>query len=130
MAENVFIAVGRRKTSVARAILSAGSGEITVNDKPMDKFFPRETLKMDVRRPFDVTKTSGKFNVRVNVKGGGPSGQAGAVRHAISRALIEISAENKDALKKAGFLTRDPRMKERKKYGQKGARARFQYSKR
>ncbi|OGQ55989.1 MAG: 30S ribosomal protein S9 [Deltaproteobacteria bacterium RIFCSPLOWO2_02_FULL_53_8] len=127
---DVFIAVGRRKTSIARVRMQAGTGEVTVNDKPMTEFFSRETLKGIVVQPFDVTSTQGKFNVVANVCGGGESGQAGAVRHGISRALTIVDPAMRPSLKKAGLLTRDPRMKERKKYGQKGARKRFQFSKR
>lgn len=124
------IAVGRRKTSVARALLIPGNGKITVNRKPLDQYFPQDMLRADVLKPFDVTQTTGKYDVRVIVEGGGTSGQAGAVRLAIARALIEMSEEHKPALRSAGFVTRDPRMVERKKYGQKKARKRFQFSKR
>ncbi len=127
---DVFSAVGRRKTSVARVRLMPGTGDIIVNDKPMAEFFSRETMKAIVKQPLDLTNTSGKFNVSAIVAGGGISGQAGAVRHGIARALVSSDATLRGALKKAGFLTRDPRMKERKKYGQKGARKRFQFSKR
>ena len=127
---NTYIAVGRRKTSVARIRMTPGTGIITVNKKPLDEFFTRESLKTDLRRPLEVTENAGKFNVNVNVKGGGSTGQAGAVRHGIARALLVLDSENRALLKKEGFLRRDPRMKERKKYGQKGARARFQFSKR
>lgn len=127
---DVFNAVGRRKTSIARVRMQAGTGEVTVNDKPMAEYFSRETLKGIVVQPFDVTSTQGKFNVVANVSGGGESGQAGAVRHGISRILIIVDPAMRPSLKKAGLLTRDPRMKERKKYGQKGARKRFQFSKR
>ena len=126
----VFSAVGRRKTSIARVRMQAGSGEITVNEKPYEKFFSRETLKGIVRQPFELTNTLGKFNVSANVNGGGESGQAGAVRHGITRALLITDSTLRSVLKKAGLVTRDPRMKERKKYGQKGARKRFQFSKR
>lgn len=129
MAE-IFIAVGRRKTSVARVRLQAGTGELTVNDKAMAEYFSRETLKGIVTQPFEVTSTQGKFNVTASVAGGGESGQAGAVRHGIARALISSDPSLRPPLKKAGLLMRDPRMKERKKYGQKGARKRFQFSKR
>ncbi len=129
MAE-VFTAVGRRKTSVARVRLLPGTGDITVNDKPMAEFFSRETLKSIVKQPLELTNTGDKFNIMALVNGGGISGQAGAVRHGIARALVSSDAALRGALKKAGFLTRDPRMKERKKYGQKGARKRFQFSKR
>lgn len=127
---DVFSAVGRRKTSIARVRLSAGGGDITVNDKAMDKFFARGILINIIKQPFDVTSTGGKFNVVANVTGGGISGQAGAIRHGIARALVSSDPGLRPALKKAGLLTRDPRMKERKKYGQKGARKRFQFSKR
>ncbi len=129
MAE-VFTAVGRRKTSVARVRLLPGTGDITVNDKPMAEFFSRETLKFIVKQPLELTNTGDKFNIMALVNGGGISGQAGALRHGIARALLSSDAALRGALKKAGFLTRDPRMKERKKYGQKGARKRFQFSKR
>lgn len=129
MAE-VFTAVGRRKTSVARVRLLPGTGDITVNEKPMAEFFSRETLKSIVKQPLELTNTGDKFNIVALVNGGGISGQAGAVRHGIARALVSSDAALRGALKKAGFLTRDPRMKERKKYGQKGARKRFQFSKR
>src|SRR5574340_429447 len=127
---DVFSAVGRRKTSVARVRLMPGTGDIIVNDKPMADFFSRETMKAIVKQPLELTNTTGKFNVSAIVSGGGISGQAGAVRHGIARALVSSDAALRGALKKAGFLTRDPRMKERKKYGQKGARKRFQFSKR
>ena len=123
-------AVGRRKTSVARVILSPGSGKITVNKRPLDSFFSLETLRSDVVKPFEVTQTSGKYDVQVNVDGGGSTGQAGAARLGIARALVEMSEDNRPLLRTAGLLTRDPRMVERKKYGQKKARKRFQFSKR
>jgi small subunit ribosomal protein S9 len=128
--DGVFSAVGRRKTSVARIRLKAGTGVITVNKRTLDDFFGRAVLKMDLKRPLEITKNEGKYDVFANVNGGGTTGQAGAIRHGISRALLEIDPANREVLKKAGFLRRDPRMKERKKYGQKGARARFQFSKR
>ncbi|HZX36388.1 MAG TPA: 30S ribosomal protein S9 [Thermodesulfobacteriota bacterium] len=128
--ENVIAAVGRRKTSVARVRLMPGEGNITVNKKPLDNYFSRDTLRIEVRRPFAITETTKKFNVFANVAGGGSTGQAGAIRHGIARALVETDATLRAVLKKAGLLTRDPRMKERKKYGQRGARARFQFSKR
>ncbi|MFQ5735491.1 MAG: 30S ribosomal protein S9 [Thermodesulfobacteriota bacterium] len=127
---DVFSAVGRRKTSIARVRLLPGDGEITVNRKAMTDFFSRETLRGIVKQPLELTSTTGKFNVIANVSGGGESGQAGAVRHGITRALIASDAALRGVLKKAGLVTRDPRMKERKKYGQKGARKRFQFSKR
>jgi small subunit ribosomal protein S9 len=130
MAEGVYSSVGRRKTSVARVRVVAGPGDITVNSKPLGEYFSRESLKMDVTRALELTNTAGKFNVSANVRGGGISGQAGAVKHGIARALVEMDPSLRATLKKAGFLRRDPRMKERKKYGQRGARARFQFSKR
>ncbi len=122
--------VGRRKTSVARVFLKPGAGEIVVNDTAYEKYFSRDTLRSIVRQPFELTNTVAKFNVSANVAGGGESGQAGAVRHGIARALVETDATLRPTLKKAGLLMRDPRMKERKKYGRKGARRRFQFSKR
>jgi small subunit ribosomal protein S9 len=107
-----------------------GNGKITINDKPMDQYFGRDVLKMIIRQPFEVTGTVDKFDVLVSVLGGGNSGQAGAIRHGISKALLAVDAESRVKLRKEGLLTRDPRAKERKKYGQKGARARFQFSKR
>ena len=121
---------GRRKNATARTRLYAGSGQITVNGRPYDEYFPRKTLQMIIRQPLELVKMLEKFDIKVNVAGGGMSGQAQAVRHGISRALLVIDEEMRPALKKAGFLTRDARKKERKKYGQRGARARFQYSKR
>lgn len=125
-----FVATGRRKTSVARVRLAAGSGKITVNGRAFDNYFPVDTLRMVVLQPFSATETTGKFDVHVSVNGGGPNGQAGAVRHGIARALLRVDANLRPTLKSNGFLTRDPRMKERKKYGQPGARKRFQFSKR
>jgi small subunit ribosomal protein S9 len=122
--------VGRRKTSVARVILSPGSGKIVVNKRPLDQFFTIDTLRTDVVRPFEVTQTSGKYDVQVNVDGGGSTGQAGAIRLGIARALVEMSEDNRPLLRAAGLMTRDPRMVERKKYGQKKARKRFQFSQR
>lgn len=130
MAGDVFTATGRRKTSIARVRLIPGAGDITVNQKNAGEFFTRDVLKSVVRQPLELTNTAGKFNVIANVAGGGISGQAGAVRHGIARALITADPGLRSVLKKAGLLTRDPRMKERKKYGQKGARKRFQFSKR
>lgn len=127
---DIISAVGRRKTSVARVRIFPGSGEITINKKSIADFFSRETLRGIVRQPFELTSTTGKFNVIANVNGGGESGQAGAVRHGITRALLISDAALRGVLKAAGLVTRDPRMKERKKYGQKGARKRFQFSKR
>ncbi len=130
MAEEIFRATGRRKTSVARVRLLNGTGDMSINKKPMEEYFPRDTLRGIVRQPLVLTEMTGKFNVVANVNGGGVSGQAGAVRHGISRALLDFDPELRGVLKKAGLLTRDPRMVERKKFGQKGARKRFQFSKR
>lgn len=125
-----FYATGRRKSSIARVWLLPGSGKITINDRPADQYFGRDVLGKIIRQPFEVTGTTDKFDVIASVVGGGASGQAGAIRHGISRALLSIDTEAKTKLRKEGLLTRDPREKERKKYGQKGARARFQFSKR
>jgi small subunit ribosomal protein S9 len=125
-----YYATGRRKTSTARVHLRQGSGQITVNRRALDEYFGNEVLKMVIKQPLSLTETVDKFDILVTVDGGGPSGQAGAIRHGISRALQIYNMELRKRLKKAGLLTRDPRMKERKKYGQKGARARFQFSKR
>jgi len=125
-----FLGTGRRKTSVARVRLTSGTGKITINGRTFETYFPMDALRGTVMQPLTITGTSDKYDVRVNVSGGGPAGQAGAVRHGISRALLLVDAALRPALKAEGFLTRDPRMKERKKYGQPGARKRFQYSKR
>ena len=131
MAKNTrFYGTGRRKSSIARVYLVPGTGKITINKKDMDEYFGLETLKVIVRQPFAATGTTGKYDVLVNVKGGGFTGQAGAIRHGISRALLEADADNRPALKKAGYLTRDPRMKERNNYGLKAARRAPQFSKR
>lgn len=130
MAEIQYQGTGRRKTSTARVYLRPGSGNITVNKREFGSYFPNEALQMIIRQPLRLTDTAGKFDILVNVAGGGTAGQAGAVRHGITRALIEFNADLRPTLKKAGLITRDPRQKERKKYGQKGARARFQFSKR
>ena len=127
---NVFYGTGRRKTSIARVRLVNGKGNITINGKTLDEYLPSDILKTIVKQPLNVTSTEGKFDVIVKVEGGGLSGQAGAIRHGISRALVVASEENKAALKAAGFLTRDPRMKERKKPGLKKARKAPQFSKR
>ncbi|MBQ6263105.1 MAG: 30S ribosomal protein S9 [Clostridia bacterium] len=129
-AKPYFYGTGRRKSSIARVRLYPGSGAITVNGRDVDDYFGLETLKLIINQPFGVTGSEGKFDVVVNVRGGGISGQAGAIRHGISRALLLADEENRAALKKAGFLTRDPRMKERKKYGLKAARRASQFSKR
>ena len=124
------IAVGRRKTSVARVILSPGTGKITVNRRSFEQYFPLATQRGDIVKPFEATQTSGKYDMKVTVEDGGPSGQAGAIRLGISRALVQLNEENKPTLRTAGLMTRDPRMVERKKYGQRKARKRFQFSKR
>lgn len=125
-----FYATGKRKNSIARVWLLPGSGKITINDRPVEQYFGRDVLKMIIRQPFEVTGSLDKFNVIASVSGGGSTGQAGAIRHGISKALLAVDAGAKAKLRKEGLLTRDPREKERKKYGQKGARARFQFSKR
>lgn len=130
MAQVKYYGTGRRKSSVARVYLVPGNGKITINKRSIDEFFGLETLKVIVRQPLNLTGTLDKFDVIVNVHGGGYTGQAGAIRHGISRALLEADNELRPALKKAGFLTRDPRMKERKKYGLKAARRAPQFSKR
>ena len=130
MAKARFYGTGRRKKSVARVYLTAGTGNITINGRSIDEYLGLETLKVIVRQPLALTETEGKFDVLVNVKGGGYTGQAGAIRHGISRALLEADADYRPILKKAGYLTRDPRMKERKKYGLKSARRAPKFSKR
>ena len=127
---NYFYGTGRRKSSVARVRVYAGSGKITINDRDIDDYFGLETLKLIVNQPFEVTGTEGKYDIVCRVNGGGVTGQAGAIRHGLSRALLQADPANRPALKKAGFLTRDPRMKERKKYGLKGARRAPQFSNR
>jgi small subunit ribosomal protein S9 len=123
-------AVGKRKTAVARVWLKPGTGSISINDKSIDDYMTRESGRETIKQPLELTETAGKYDISVNVRGGGVIGQAGAIRHGISRALISINPEFRLVLKKSDLLTRDSRMKERKKYGQPGARARFQYSKR
>ena len=130
MANDKFYGTGRRKKSVARVYLTPGTGNITINKRDIDEYFGMETLKTVVRQPFEAIGGMGKYDVTVSVKGGGYTGQAGAIRHGISRALIKLDEEFRPALKKAGYLTRDPRMKERKKYGLKAARRAPQFSKR
>ena len=130
MAEIQYYGTGRRKTSTARVYLRPGDGTFQVNRKAFESYFPNETLRMIIRQPLQMTETANKFDVLVNVAGGGPAGQAGAIRHGITRALIEYNSDLRPTLKQAGLITRDPRIKERKKYGQKGARKRFQFSKR
>ncbi|HEX8098245.1 MAG TPA: 30S ribosomal protein S9 [Pyrinomonadaceae bacterium] len=130
MADIQYYGTGRRKTSTARVYLRPGTGEVQINRKPFDRYFPNETLRMIIRQPLQLTDTASKFDILVNVEGGGPAGQAGAIRHGITRALMEFNADLRRTLKHEGLVTRDPRIKERKKYGQKGARKRFQFSKR
>ena len=130
MAKVEYNAVGRRKTAIARVRLVAGDGKILINKRDLDEYFGLETLKMTVRQPIELTKAASDMDILVNVHGGGLAGQAGAIRHGISRALIKANPDLRDSLKKAGFLTRDPRMKERKKYGLKAARRAPQFSKR
>ena len=130
MANTKYYGTGRRKSSVARVYLVPGTGKITINKRDMDEYFGLETLKVVVHQPLTATETADKFDVLVNVRGGGYTGQAGAIRHGIARALLNVDADYRPVLKKAGFLTRDPRMKERKKYGLKAARRAPQFSKR
>ena len=130
MAEEIYHAVGKRKTAVARVWMKPGSGNISVNNRAVEDYITRESGRELIKQPLEITDTMGKYDIVVNVRGGGVFGQAGAIRHGISRALVEINPEFRLPLKKADLMTRDPRMKERKKYGQPGARARFQYSKR
>ena len=128
--ENIFYATGRRKTAIARTWIKPGSGEIVINNRPVEEYFPIETIRTDMIQPFKITNTFGSYDVKATVVGGGVAGQADAVRHGITRALVIVNPDFRLALKRAGFIKRDPRVKERKKYGQKGARARFQFSKR
>ena len=128
--ENVFYATGKRKTAIARTWLTPGSGDVTVNNRPLDEYFKLGTARTTLLQPFVLTNTQGTYDVKVKVLGGGISGQASAIRHGITKALIMADPDYRQVLKKAGFVKRDPRVKERKKYGQKGARARFQFSKR
>jgi small subunit ribosomal protein S9 len=130
VAEIQYYGTGRRKSSTARVYLRPGAGEVKINKKSFEQYFPNETLRMIIRQPLQLTETVNKFDILINVMGGGPAGQAGAIRHGITRALMEFNADLRPALKHAGLVTRDPRIKERKKYGQKGARKRFQFSKR
>lgn len=127
---NEFLGTGRRKTSIARVRIASGSGKVTVNGRAFETYFPTDTLRGVVTQPLTLTGTTDKFDIRANVTGGGPAGQAGAIRHGIARALLLADANLRPQLKAEGLLTRDPRMKERKKYGQPGARKRFQFSKR
>lgn len=128
--EKIYYATGKRKTAIARTWLKPGNGQIKVNNRPVEEYFPTETMRAKLTEPFKITNTMDSFNVKINVKGGGISGQVGAVRHGITKALIFADPDLRTPLKKAGFVKRDPRVRERKKYGQKGARARFQFSKR
>jgi len=128
--EKIYYATGKRKTAIARTWLKPGSGQIMVNNRPVEEYFPTETMRAKLTEPFKITNTVDAFNVKINVKGGGISGQVAAVRHGITKALIFADPDMRMPLKKAGFVKRDPRVRERKKYGQKGARARFQFSKR
>ena len=128
--ENVYYATGRRKTAISRTWIKPGSGEIIINNRPVEEYFPIESTREEMVQPFKITNTLGSYDVKATVVGGGISGQAGAVRHGITRALVSVDPDFRLVLKKAGFIKRDPRVKERKKYGQKGARARFQFSKR
>jgi len=130
MDEKRYYATGRRKNSVARLWLQEGKGKFVINEMTLNEYFLRDTARMVIQQPLELTDSMGKFDIFVNVSGGGISGQAGAVKHGISKALIVFNPEYRSVLKKAGFLTRDPRAKERKKYGQRKARARFQFSKR
>ena len=128
--ENLYYATGRRKTAISRTWITPGSGEITINNRPAEEYFPIEATREEMIQPFKITNTLGTYDVKATVVGGGVAGQAGAVRHGITRALVSVNPDFRLSLKKAGFIKRDPRVKERKKYGQKGARARFQFSKR
>lgn len=130
MAEIQYNATGRRKSSIAQVSVTPGTGNIIVNKKALNQYFPHETMKMIIQQPLNVVAVNGKYDVTVRVKGGGYSGQAAAIRHGISRALLSVNSDFRGKLKKEGLLTRDPRVVERKKYGQKGARKRFQFSKR
>jgi len=130
MAEERYYATGKRKTAIARVWMKLGEGKIVINKKPIDEYLTTDIAKMIVAQPLELTNTTGRYDIMVNVKGGGYSGHVGAIKHGISRALLKISPEFREPLKKEGFLTRDSRIKERKKYGLRSARARFQYSKR
>jgi small subunit ribosomal protein S9 len=130
MAEERYYATGKRKSAIARVWMKLGDGKITINKRPIDEYLTTDVAKMIVTQPLELTNTVGRYDIMVNVRGGGYSGQVGAIKHGISRALLHISPEFREPLKKEGFLTRDPRIKERKKYGLRSARARFQYSKR
>ncbi|MFO7688091.1 MAG: 30S ribosomal protein S9 [Desulfobacterales bacterium] len=128
--ENIFYATGRRKTAIARTWVKPGTGEVIINDRPIDDYFKVGSAKTEMLQPFVITNTTGKYDVMVRVLGGGVNGQSGAIRLGITKALMQIDPDFRQSLKRAGFVKRDPRAKERKKYGQRGARARFQFSKR
>jgi small subunit ribosomal protein S9 len=128
--ENIYYATGKRKTAVARTWLKPGTGQVVINNRPLDDYFPLESAKLIMNQPFVITNTAGSYDITVSVRGGGMSGQVGAVRHGITKALLQVNPDFRQTLKKAGFVKRDPRRKERKKYGQRSARARFQFSKR
>ena len=130
MAESIYYATGKRKNSIARVWMTPGAGKIVINGRTIEDYFGREVLRMIINQPLELVNALGKFDINVLASGGGTSGQAGALRHGISKALLEVDADMRGALKKAGFLTRDPRVVERKKYGRPGARKRFQFSKR
>jgi small subunit ribosomal protein S9 len=130
MSQESFYATGKRKNAIARVLLKPGSGRLVINDRPIDSYFGRPTSRMVIMQPFELTQTAGRFDVTVSVHGGGLSGQAGAIKHGISKALLEVDSNFRSMLKSAGFLTRDSRVKERKKYGKRAARASFQFSKR
>jgi small subunit ribosomal protein S9 len=130
MSDERHQSTGKRKNAIARVRLQPGSGKLLINSKPIESYFGRETSRMVIMQPFELTQTIGRFDIFVNVRGGGLSGQAGAIRHGISKALLEVDSAYRSTLKAAGFLTRDSRIKERKKYGKRGARASFQFSKR
>ena len=130
MSDERHQSTGKRKNAIARVRLQSGSGKMLINSKPIESYFGRETSRMIIMQPFELTQTVGRFDTFVNVQGGGLSGQAGAIRHGISKALLEVDSTYRSTLKAAGFLTRDSRVKERKKYGKRGARASFQFSKR
>ncbi|MGC8659987.1 MAG: 30S ribosomal protein S9 [Desulfomonilaceae bacterium] len=130
MSQESFYATGKRKNAIARVLLKPGSGKIVVNSRPVDNYFGRPTSRMVIMQPFELTQTSGRFDVDISVYGGGLSGQAGAIKHGISKALLDVDSTFRSMLKSAGFLTRDSRVKERKKYGKRAARASFQFSKR
>ena len=130
MAAKIYYGTGKRKTAIARVWLKPGEGKVIINKRPSDQYFGRETAKMVIQQPFELTSTQNQFDLVANVRGGGMSGQADAIKHGIAKALLQFDGELRDTLKREGFLTRDSRVKERKKYGKRGARASYQYSKR